>query len=342
MENNAGGLESFEEFTAKFSINNEQQLLLEQPTKKTYKFVNKADGNLYVAKEVQLTKPLSELSALITDLVRLKDTNHPAILKLHGIAAQPSQNAEGQSECCRLFFIFEHVEQNLAIDLANRTKEEPPVAFTNEEVKNLIYDIIGVGEFLQSKNFQLTDVKLTNIFLTPDEKKIKIGGLVESILAPYVSKETFEDEVGSTDHTMSLETSEFMKQYLTPNPFKVCVLRLAIVLLRYLSQDKNLKLQSEDDRMSAIEDLKAHYVDDTVDMLFFMVSSETNVRSDFIGLKKIRDNPASSKAKNLKLGDIEYDESQFETQRTNSMKFPIAKQNGAKVKMVLKAILISK
>ena len=198
-------------------------------------------------------------------------------------------------------------------DIQIRFSSTPKNFLSKEDISQLFDNLLDGMEWIQKNKLYIRDFQLSSLYITVDGK-FQIGGLIEATLkihnfSQYPSKEIeiYLDLLKVQNLIKSPKKQEIsledkLLSILNSNTYKndVYVLSNTIFEILTLGSNKN-GYGDEDKKRDLIDNLKSQFNCDAIYLLHFMVAEIVSLRSDFINIKKMKDNPTNSKFKNLNL-----------------------------------------
>ena len=220
--------------------------------------------------------------------------------------------------------------KNLQDDIQIRFSSTPKNYLSKEEITRLFDDLLDGMEWIQRNKLYIRDFQSSSLYITVDGN-YQIGGLIEATLkihnfSQYPPKEIeiyldllkVQNQVNAPKkQEISLE--EKLLSILNSNTYKNDVYALSNTIFEILTLGSNKNgYGDEDKKRDYIDTLKSQFNCDTIYLLHFMVAEIVSLRSDFINIKKMKDNPTNSKFKNLNLLKSSMLSNKFEGNEENS------------------------
>ncbi|GBG28895.1 Protein kinase [Hondaea fermentalgiana] len=136
------------------------------------KAVNKSTGEIVAIKKMKKAFRTWEECMNLREVMSLKKLNHPNIVKLKEVIRENDE----------LFFVFEHMSENLYETMKARTKMMPEAS-----IRNCIYQILQGLAFMHKHGFFHRDIKPENLLCRGEAVKIADFGLAREIRSrpPY-------------------------------------------------------------------------------------------------------------------------------------------------------------
>jgi len=136
------------------------------------KAVNKSTGEIVAIKKMKKPFRTWEECMNLREVMSLKKLNHPNIVKLKEVIRENDE----------LYFVFEHMSENLYENMKGRTK-----MFPEATIRNCIYQILQGLAFMHKHGFFHRDIKPENLLCRGEAVKIADFGLAREIRSrpPY-------------------------------------------------------------------------------------------------------------------------------------------------------------
>jgi len=222
-----------------------------------------------------------------------------------------------------IIFIQEYLEKDLTTPIPpenNEESENKSAYLSPGEARKLIHQTLNLMEYIQKNHLFLKEFKRENFHITEYEN-FKLSGLIETYLCminlekyPFISDINKPSDIVIQGINKSLtDLDPELKDLIKVNPYKEDVLDLCICLIDALTlgKCKPSELYTEGTRRKLIDKIKLYTKVDQVNVLHFMSSDSSSLRSDFVALKRLKDVPTNKKSKEFKFERIIAEETMY-------------------------------
>ena len=272
----------------------------------SFKVKNKQNNEIFLAKIFLFSdeQDLRNFVPYIKDIMRAKHNN---LIDTHEFYIDRNNS----SNVFKVAFIQEYLERQLILEYNAHVESENSLFFSSTETKKLIFQAFSLMEYIQKSRLHLKYISPNSFYVTEFEN-FKLSGLIATYIHlsnPIkfpLSKDAKPSQSPNQKQEKSIQDLDpLLKGVVKSNTYKDDALKLCIRLLDALSLGKcQTELSTDSGRRSLIDRIKAVTKIELVQMLHYISSDSSHLRSDFLMLKKIRDNPTNKKSKEFKFDRI--------------------------------------